>query len=117
MLKEYELQEVNIANPYVAVLRPPEIEHIFSVTNLPCLRDLRLSFRGLQGTHLFDVIAETFPLLEVLELHAETGPGCIWQMPQLVCARQASLCLCYPNLLRYRLRALVLYLRFRGCAR
>ena len=91
MLKEYELREVNIANPYIAVLRPLDIERILTLTELPCLRDLRLSFRGQDGTRLFDFIAETFPLLEILELHAETGPGCIWQTPQLVCLPYVSL--------------------------
>ena len=91
MLKEYELREVNIANPYIAVLRPLDIERILTLTELPCLRDLRLSFRGQEGTRLFDFIAETFPLLEVLELHAETGPGCIWQTPQLVCLSDVRL--------------------------
>ncbi|KAI5897315.1 uncharacterized protein SCHCODRAFT_01186429 [Schizophyllum commune H4-8] len=91
MLKEYELHEVNIANPYIAVLRPLDIERILTLTELPCLHDLRLSFRGQEGTRLFNFIAETFPLLEILELHAETGPGCIWQTPQLTaCARALS---------------------------
>ncbi|KAL1700299.1 hypothetical protein EV121DRAFT_264252 [Schizophyllum commune] len=91
MLKEYELREVNIANPYIAVLRPLDIERILTLAELPCLRDLRLSFRGQEGTRLFEFIAETFPLLEILELHAETGPGCIWQTPQLTaCARALS---------------------------
>lgn len=69
--------------PQRVLLAPVELMRILSVTALPDLRDLRLSFRDLADMRLCEFIAKAFPRLELLELHAEAGARVPWQAPEL----------------------------------
>lgn len=70
------------------VLTPAALMRMLSATALPDLRDLRLSFRDLTDMRLCEFIADSFPRLEFLELHAEAGAQVLWRAPELsACAR------------------------------
>ena len=71
--------------PMDGVLRPAGLMHALSAVSAPELRTLRISFRDVDDTRLWSRIAELFPLLEVLELYDEIGPGSIWNASKLVC--------------------------------
>ncbi|KAL1744305.1 hypothetical protein HDZ31DRAFT_38936 [Schizophyllum fasciatum] len=67
-----------------------ELTALLEITALPELRQLRISFRLLEDMSLFRCISARLPLLEVLEVHAEIGIGCLWTPEQL---RQFALAL------------------------
>ncbi|KAL1744300.1 hypothetical protein HDZ31DRAFT_64210 [Schizophyllum fasciatum] len=89
-VREMELQEMFWENSHTCVVpNPQSLMQALAVTSLPHLRDLRLSFRDLTDMRIFEFVAETFPLLEVFEARAETGPGSIWAAPQLAACAAA----------------------------
>ncbi|KAL1744308.1 hypothetical protein HDZ31DRAFT_64217 [Schizophyllum fasciatum] len=67
---------------------------------LPDLRQLRLSFRLHTSMALLKRIAALFPLLEVLEVHAECGPGCLWTPDELADLAHALAPLAHLRVLR-----------------
>ncbi|KAI4519450.1 hypothetical protein K525DRAFT_362810 [Schizophyllum commune Loenen D] len=70
--------------PMDGVLRPAGLMHALSAGQTS-------SFRDVDDTRLWTRIADLFPLLEVLELHDEIGPGSIWDTTKLAsCARALS---------------------------
>ncbi|KAL1673255.1 hypothetical protein EV122DRAFT_223068 [Schizophyllum commune] len=72
-------------------LLPSALINVLSSAPLPDLRQLRFSFRGPTDMRLFETIATLFPRLELLEFHAEIGPGCLWSARDLSqCARALS---------------------------
>ncbi|KAL1717233.1 hypothetical protein EV715DRAFT_292504 [Schizophyllum commune] len=75
--------------PLYGTRTPEELIFLFETTALPELRELRLSFRMLQDMTLFKRIAAVCPLLELLEVHGEIGPGCLWTPGQLFDFAQA----------------------------
>ncbi|KAL1716136.1 hypothetical protein EV715DRAFT_205992, partial [Schizophyllum commune] len=77
--------------PMDGVLRPAGLMHALTAVSAPELRTLHISFRDVDDTRLWTRIADLFPLLEVLELHDEIGPGSIWGATKLAsCARALS---------------------------
>ncbi|TRM63006.1 hypothetical protein BD626DRAFT_44591 [Schizophyllum amplum] len=86
--EELEITEALDSNE---TLVPSALIRLLSAASLPDLRELRFSFRNLEDMHLFEFIAARFPCLELLEFHAETGPGCLWTADDLAeCARALS---------------------------
>ncbi|KAL1716122.1 hypothetical protein EV715DRAFT_206006 [Schizophyllum commune] len=72
-------------------LTPAELMHVLSLSRLPELRELRLSFRDLTDMRLFEYIARTFPRLQLLEFHSEAGEQRYWSAHEMIaCARALS---------------------------
>lgn len=68
-----------------------ELRRVLGAAALPDLRQLRVSFRGPASVALFEQMAASFPCLELLEFHAESGPGKNWSADELAaCARALS---------------------------
>ncbi|KAL1744296.1 hypothetical protein HDZ31DRAFT_38975 [Schizophyllum fasciatum] len=100
-LGRYELLEDDPMQPHTLhVFRPMDAVRVLSAAPLPNLRDLRLSFREEFDSRLFDFIAKAFPLLEILELHSEAGPGCIWRASEVAACAQSLSPLAYLRSLR-----------------
>ncbi|TRM63002.1 hypothetical protein BD626DRAFT_385447, partial [Schizophyllum amplum] len=86
--EELEIMEARDAHE---TLVPSALINILAAAPLPDLRELRFSFRNLDDMHIFEFIAARFPRLELLEFHAEIGPGCLWSADELAeCARALS---------------------------
>ncbi|KAI5823395.1 hypothetical protein K523DRAFT_255243 [Schizophyllum commune Tattone D] len=87
---EWELSVIDASVAQNALL-PSALIDVLSAAPLPDLRQLRFSFRGPTDVRLFEVVATLFPRLELLEFHAEIGPGCLWSAQDLAqCARALS---------------------------
>ncbi|KAL1659322.1 hypothetical protein GGF50DRAFT_65516 [Schizophyllum commune] len=72
-------------------LTPAELTHVLSLSRLPELRELRLSFRDLTDMRLFEYVARTFPRLQLLEFHSEAGEQRYWSAHEMIaCARALS---------------------------
>ncbi|KAI4518079.1 hypothetical protein K525DRAFT_288797 [Schizophyllum commune Loenen D] len=72
------------ARPIRGIRTAEELIDILEARPMPDLRQLRLSFRLHADMMLFERITTLFPLLEVLEIHAEIGPGCLWTPDELI---------------------------------
>ncbi|KAI5824186.1 hypothetical protein K523DRAFT_125687 [Schizophyllum commune Tattone D] len=87
--REYELQPAHHGEPHRRVLDPEALIHLLSWTSLPKLRKLCLSVRDLRDMRLLEYVAARFGGLEILELHDELGPGCIWNASKLAACAHA----------------------------
>ncbi|TRM63014.1 hypothetical protein BD626DRAFT_403109 [Schizophyllum amplum] len=64
-------------------LTADELVDILGRVPMRGLKELRLSVRRVEDMRLFEHITKAFPRLEVLEVHAETGPDCLWTASRL----------------------------------
>ncbi|KAL1744311.1 hypothetical protein HDZ31DRAFT_64220 [Schizophyllum fasciatum] len=79
-----QIHALTNATPFNGTRTAEELTSLLeAAAPLPDLRVLRVSFRMLKDMRLFQRIAALFPLLELLEIHAEIGVGCLWTAKQL----------------------------------
>ncbi|KAI5825847.1 hypothetical protein K523DRAFT_282283 [Schizophyllum commune Tattone D] len=96
----YDFDEDSVDDPPSIIMTGRRLMKVLAIVPLPHLRELRISFYGLEDMRLFDHIATAFPRLRVLEIHAETSKDCLWRKERLAAFAKALAPLRHLRILR-----------------